>query len=217
MSATTKERILDAAEVQFAEKGYHGASLRAVTEAAGVNLAAVNYHLGSKAGLFQAVFARRIGPINRERLRLLDELEAGRPAALGSVDELLRCFLKPALDLCGDPAHAAFVQLIGRLPSLPPEQLALLRGLFADVEERFLPAFRRSLPDVPEDVFYWRFSFILGALCGVLADPQRIRFISGGRCDPSQVSVLEDQIVAFCAAGLRARSPANPFPREELR
>lgn len=214
--SSTKHRILDAAEIQFAEKGFHGASLRAVTDAAGVNLAAVNYHFQSKARLFQAVFARRVEPINRERLRLLDKLEAARPADLIRVDEVLRCFLKPALDLCRDPEHAAFIQLVGRVQSLPAEQLEWLRDLFTAIESRFIPAFRRALPAVPEDVFLWRFTFVLGVMCSALADPDRIRFVSGGRCDPSNSQEVEDQIVAFCSAGLCA--PSNsPAPREDDR
>ena len=74
--ADTKERILDAAELLFAEHGFSGTSLRAVTGEAEVNLAAVNYHFGSKMGLFKAVVLRRVGPLNEERLRMLDALEA---------------------------------------------------------------------------------------------------------------------------------------------
>ena len=77
----TKERILDSAERLFAEQGFAGASMRAITTAAGANLAAVNYHFGSKESLIDAVFARRLQPINRERLEWLDRLEsAGNPS-----------------------------------------------------------------------------------------------------------------------------------------
>ncbi len=75
-SRGTKTRILDTAEQLFAEKGYAATSIRNITTEAGVNLASVNYHFGSKETLLHQVFARRIGPVNEVRIRLLDEAEA---------------------------------------------------------------------------------------------------------------------------------------------
>ena len=72
----TKERILDAAETLFMEHGYEATSLRALTTAADVNLAAVNYHFGTKEELFQAVLTRRLDPMNQRRLELLTRFEA---------------------------------------------------------------------------------------------------------------------------------------------
>ena len=97
-SLDTKQHILDTAEQLFAERGYAATSLRAVTQAAGVNLAAVNYHFGSKTGLLFAVVERRVNPVNAERLRLLDTLESGpEPPELEAV---LRAFIAPAFS-CG--------------------------------------------------------------------------------------------------------------------
>ena len=95
---STKDRILDAAEELFASQGYDATSLRGLTQAAEVNLAAVNYHFGSKRKLFQAVFERRVGPINRERLALLEAREDRGPEP-PSVEELLQILIGPALRL----------------------------------------------------------------------------------------------------------------------
>src|SRR6266513_6418043 len=76
-AAATKERILDAAEGLFMEHGFEATSLRSITATAAVNLAAVNYHFGSKEELFQAVLTRRLDPMNQERLDLLTKLERG--------------------------------------------------------------------------------------------------------------------------------------------
>src|SRR6058998_1049074 len=81
--AATKQRILDTAESLFMEHGFEATSLRSITAAAGVNLAAVNYHFGSKDELFQSVLTRRLDPMNQERVDLLTELE--RAAAPGPV------------------------------------------------------------------------------------------------------------------------------------
>src|SRR5258708_37939882 len=74
-SADTKTRILDAAESLFMEHGFEAPSLRSLTAAASVNLAAVNYHFGTKEELFQAVLTRRLDPMNQERIDLLERLE----------------------------------------------------------------------------------------------------------------------------------------------
>src|SRR6476619_3946953 len=92
----TRESLLDAAESLFSEHGIQAASLRAITQQAGANLAAVHYHFGSKEGLVRAVFSRRLEPMNSERLRMLDaadlEREDGR-----SLEEVLCAFLAPPL------------------------------------------------------------------------------------------------------------------------
>ena len=80
-SSSTRESILDTAEALFAQQGHDGTSMRQITGAAGVNLASVNYHFGSKESLVQAVLKRRLAVLNSERMRLLDELEARRGQA----------------------------------------------------------------------------------------------------------------------------------------
>src|SRR5215468_2668082 len=98
----TKARILDAAEVLFMEHGFEATSLRAITAAAGVNLAAVNYHFGSKEELFQAVLTRRLDPMNQERVDLLTRLEnevAPRPLPC---ERILNAMFMPALKLARD-------------------------------------------------------------------------------------------------------------------
>src|SRR5512134_3507154 len=80
----TRTRILDAAEELFMLHGFEGTSMRHLTSRAGVNLAAVNYHFGSKHALIEAVFRRRLDPMNAARIAELDRLEksaaAGAPA-----------------------------------------------------------------------------------------------------------------------------------------
>src|ERR1700752_5110069 len=85
----TKGRILDAAEALFIEHGFEATSLRAITASARVNLAAVNYHFGSKEELFQAVLTRRLDPMNQERVDLLTELEQGAANGALPCDRIL--------------------------------------------------------------------------------------------------------------------------------
>ena len=93
----TAERILDAAEELFADLGFDATSTRAITTRAGVNLAAVNYHYGSKDALIEAVFARRLVPLNRERLELLDRVEARAGAGGPAVESIVEAFVRPPM------------------------------------------------------------------------------------------------------------------------
>jgi len=206
---TTKERILDAAERLFAEHGYDGTSLRAITASAGANLASVNYHFKSKEELLTALFRRRLEQLNDERLRLLDKLEseaAGGPVPLAS---LVRALLEPPLRLAATPG-TAFGKLLGRMYSEPggfPQKIFVqeLRA-FA---ERFSAAFRSTLPELPGQELFWRIFFSIGAMAHTLAAPELLRLVSGGACDPSDTDTAVEMLIAFVQAGLSG-PPARP-------
>src|SRR4051794_35642871 len=101
ISTSTRARLLDVAEQQFADHGYAGASLRAIISAAKVNLAAVHYYFRSKEGLLEAVLLRRAGPLNGERLRLLEAIDAKRSHP-EVIDEIIDAFVGPSMRLVRD-------------------------------------------------------------------------------------------------------------------
>jgi AcrR family transcriptional regulator len=199
----TKSRILDAAERLLSERGFAACSLRAVTASAGVNLGAVNYHFRSKEALIQEVFARRLQPINRQRLAFLDECETRARGKAVSLPDLLHAFLDPLLL----PDHNArkFMCLMGRMYSGP--ELDFHRLFQAEMDatvRRFLVAFRRTLPDLsPEDLF-WRLFFIIGAMAHALAAGSLLKLISGSVCNPADLEDAMRRLVHFAGAGLRA-------------
>ncbi len=205
-SAHTKDRILDAAESLFADHGFAGTSLRTLTTEADVNLAAVNYHFGSKEALFQEVFARRVGPLNRARLELLDACENRSGNQPPSLEEILHAFLAPALRLSQDPAGggAGFLRLMGRIYTEPGEFWKPVIAQFEEVKNRFVTVFRRALPDLPPVELFWRMHFLVGAMCHTMVDTYRLEVISGGLCDPTDCDGTIDRLVTFAAAGLRA-------------
>src|SRR6476661_9403349 len=86
--AATKAAVFAAAEQLFALHGFQNVSVRDITADAGVNLASVNYHFGSKDSLLFEIFRRRTGELNRERARLLHEA-ADRNGGKPSVREIL--------------------------------------------------------------------------------------------------------------------------------
>jgi len=210
-SKPTKERILDAAEALLAEHGFAGASMRAITSGAEVNLASVNYHFGSKDALIQAVFARRLGPLNRERVELLDALE-GAGDAPPSLERIVEAFVRPALRLKRTRATEWRVlrRLLGHTLSLPSGSVReMFLEQFGDVVRRFTEAIGRALPELAPQEVLWRFLFMVGAIVHTLAMSEDMPRISGGLCDDRDTEMILHRLVPFIAAGLRAPAPVD--------
>jgi AcrR family transcriptional regulator len=158
----TRGQILDAAEHLFAEHGFRGASVRAITDRAGVNLAAVGYHFGSKAELLAAVVRRVIEPINAAQCAGLDRLLARTPDP--SVTELVEAFAGPLFDemLAGDEGGARTSRLIMRIIGDPAEEMRDWTGSAeSTVRDRYLAAFGRALPDLSPEELWFRLRGIL--------------------------------------------------------
>ena len=205
-SHDTRDRLLDAAEHLFARHGIDATSLRAITSEAGTNLAAVNYHFGSKEALVDAVIGRRLSPINRERLRLLDEAEAAAGGGPPELDAIVEAFVEPALRLARDPAHGGtdFVRLMAQVHSGPDEQKQRLMAQFDETLDRFGAALSRALPHLGTPDLFWRFAFLIGSMVFSLGHGDLLKARSGGACDPSDVKRTLSHLVAFVSAGLRA-------------
>lgn len=213
-AAHTKDRILDAAEALFADRGFAATSMRQITAAADANLAAVNYHFGSKEGLFGAVFARRITPVNEQRLVLLDELESRAAPGAPVLEDVLEAFLRPALRLSRTSQGAQFLRLAGRVYTEPGEHWVPVVAQFDAVRDRYLAAFGGALPALPEVTLFWRTHFMIGVMCHTLADNDRLSHLSGGLCDSTDEDATLRQLVPFLGAGMRAAMPA-PGPTPE--
>ncbi len=208
----TKDRILDAAERLFAEKGFAQTSLRDITAAAEVNLAAVNYHFQSKDALILAVFARRITPVNQERLSRLDALEARYGDQPIPIEDLVRAFMEPALRKLTKNFGQYAGRLMGRLFSEPGELFErVFTGYISMTAARYLAATRRSMPHLSEADIYWRFMFCMGAAGHTVAGLKKIEVISGGRCDATDIDGLCERLIAFMVAGFSgpALSPSK--------
>jgi AcrR family transcriptional regulator len=179
-AAATKAKILDAAEALFLEHGFEATSLRAITTAAEVNLAAVNYHFGSKEELFEAVLTRRLDPMNQRRLALLADLEAQAAGAPVPCERILAAMFIPALELARDPARGGrhFLRLVGRAYADPaPFVRRFLSEHYAEMIARFKEAFARALPHLPRRELSWRLHFIMGALSYTLAGTDALKLI----------------------------------------
>ena len=207
-SPDTKTRILDAAESLFVEHGFEATSLRQLTSAAGVNLAAVNYHFGSKEELFQSVLTRRLDPMNHERIELLERLErdsAGRPV---SVEKILSAMLIPALKLARDERRGGknFLRLLGRAYADPaPFIRHFLSQQYVEMIGRYKEAFLKSLPHLSRQELTWRLHFVMGALSYTLAGTDALKlFAQVASSDKDNDELLLQRLAPFLVAGLKA-------------
>jgi AcrR family transcriptional regulator len=197
---STKQRILEAAETLFARHGFAGASLRQVTSAANVNLAAVNYHFGSKDKLIEEVFRRRLDELNSRRLKALQALEEN-----ASLEDALAAFIRPALDLAHEgEGGGAFVRVLARAYAEHNDQLRkFLSENYGHVLKQFAKVFSQQLPDLDREELYWRLDIVAGALTYAMADFGIIQ----RRAEVSERQHREQAIqhlIRFAAAGLRA-------------
>ena len=205
----TKTRILDAAEKLFAEDGFHNTSLRGITGLAKVNLAAVNYHFGSKNALLQAVIERRLLPLNRIRQQKLEAVLAQADAASQSPEagQLLHAFIEPTLAFRNSgPGAKDFVALIGRALSEPDETV---RNCFL---QQVLPIFKllfsglqRALPQLPVNILLTRLHFTMGAMSHVMCMSARPALKLPGFPEPLAEDKLAEELITFVCAGLETR------------
>ena len=200
----TRSRILDVAEELFGEQGLDRVSIRDITRKAKVNLAAINYHFGSKEELVAAVFERRVIPVNEARLAALDSVEKAAGKKGPKLEEILEAFIRPALEssLKASKGGTAFSKLFGRCLSEPsPEVEALLKKQFEPLAERMQATLKKSLPHLSSSEIFWRMKFTYGALHHWLLTKDKFR------PDWVQDVDIESQtqkLISFAAAGFRA-------------
>jgi AcrR family transcriptional regulator len=196
----TQAKILDTAERLFAEQGYAATSLRHIIAEAGVNLAAIHYHFGSKEDLLDQLVMRKAGPVNEERLALLDRFEKEAAPAMPRLEQILQAFLEaPLLRINNSPC---FAKLMGRMygEGLMP---VLVERHFQPVVTRFLAAFGRALPRLTPAELALRMQFLVGAMAHTMFAVR-----------PADSAVLLRELIAFLSGGLRAPA-VDPESTEE--
>jgi AcrR family transcriptional regulator len=196
----TKHKILDTAERLIAVQGFAATSLRQIIAEAGVNLAAVHYHFGSKEELLDHVIARKATAVNEERMARLQGFEREAAGAPVPVEKLLAAFLEPMIEL--GSRNPQFVQLMGRMQGegmLP----GIIAKHFQPTVAYFLKALRRALPELPEAELYWRFQFMFGAMSRAVSGQEGFR-VPGIQGDSPDFACLIRRLQVFLSAGLQA-------------
>lgn len=217
MQDDTRARILQAAETLFANDGFANTSLRAITARAGVNLAAVNYHFGSKEALIQEIFKRRLDALNQERMQRLRQLEqrAAEARTSATVEDILHAYLAPTLKTGGDPGEARFMRLLGRTHLGASKSLReFVQSLYGEVLDRYVIALSRALPHLDRVELYWRLHFLTGTVAYSLSAGDSVALFGDTR-DASAADSNErllQRLLLFIAAGLNAPAPAFDRP-----
>jgi len=209
-SATTSDRILDAAERAFGQHGFPRTSLRRITQQARVNLAAVNYHFGSKEELYRQVVTRHIRPLNEERAALLaqaEQLAGDQPVPLRAVlDTFIRPVLRRATD--GAPGGRAFLRLLSRDLLDPPSFLQpAMAEEFAPLMKRYAEILQPTLPEVPPAELFWRMQFTVGAMLFIAAHQHDPASLPEGHGAGGDWDDCIRRLIDFCTAGFGASVP----------
>lgn len=206
--SNVRDEILDAAEIEFANLGYAGTSLRNVADAAQVTQALINYYFGSKYGLFEEVFLRRGRQISEDRVQRLEALrQTGKPPA---VDDIVRAFLMPALSMRATEAGRTFMRLQARLHTEPPEISYKLRNEAYEASTRsFTDALREALPHLAAKDVYWRMTLMIGAYLYAFSDTHRLEEMAPGICNLDDPDEILNAITSFVTAGMVAPPPRN--------
>ncbi|MGC4031931.1 MAG: TetR family transcriptional regulator [Tepidisphaeraceae bacterium] len=213
MAAASKngsaEILLNTAEALFSASGYDGVSMRDLTREAGVNLAAVNYHFGSKEQLFQAVIRRRVAPLNARRLEALDLIlkSAGnRPPDLAAV---LEAFARPIVVDLMRAGHEPLRRLAVRLfTAADPLVEPIIDQEFGPVARRFIAAFAAARPGLSSREINMGFVFFLGATVKWLSMKNvRVLKVSWEGAPPSEEEALE--ALVRCGVAMFDSFPGN--------
>jgi AcrR family transcriptional regulator len=199
----TRGAILRAAEKLYADRGFADVTLRDIVASAEVNLAAVNYHFGSKDELIAELFVTRSLAMNRERLT---ELKAAEAAGGGraAIDAVLRALVGPILRGCLGPdnqrSDAARFMIRASIESVPP--IRKIKNREIDHLRRFAAAMRRSLPEHKDIDLYWGLHFALAMAHQTIRDSERLLKLSEGKCDLDDVDAVIDRVVEVAVLGL---------------
>lgn len=210
---STKDRILGAAEALFALHGFAGTSLRQVTSQADVNIAAVNYHFGSKENLVNEVFRRRMDEMTAARMAQLEKARSEQP---GELRPVLAAFVEPALAMAQDSqSGGAFVRVIARAYAEKNDNLRrFLSDHYGHVLRDFGRAISACLPDLSKEELYWRLDFLAGSLTYAMADFGLIKR-PAGVTEAAHGAQAAQELIRFAEAGFRAAArsaamSANP-------
>jgi len=214
-AAITRKRILDAAELIFAESGYAGASIRAITTMAGADPGAARYHFGNKDALFTAVLQRRILPLCDERQRLL---KVAQQNGAHDVEKIVEALLLPAIRLVTHEGHGrSWMKLMARVRVERGKYLEGVQAAYKELLTAFLRAFEEALPDVPRDEIAYRLYFMFGTQVNTMINDGTLQALGPKLADVAEdPQGILDRLVRFVSAGMSAPCPSKREIRSEL-
>jgi len=187
-------------------------TLRDVTKEARVNLAAVNYHFGSKSDLMREVIRNRFAPINTERLNRLNALVAKYSPEPIPVEAIFSALFRPLFESAiqkGGPDRT-LIKLTGRAITEPADFIrAIHKEFFSEVSSRFLTELKRTFPSLTDEELQYRLFFAVNTMIGTISEQVRLESISGGKLDGKNFDQLAEHLIRFVVAGFSESEAAS--------
>lgn len=205
----TQQKILRAAEVEFADNGLSGASIRNITSRAGVNVAAVNYHFGSKNELFKQMVRHRMAPVNAKRLEMLGQAQARYKARPIPVKRIVEMYVRPAVmeTFSQEDSDFYFMRAVAKgIDEEPAFLKELYDELLRPVLEPFSQALAQSSRQPSDERVWYSMHLMICTMIGAMKQHKRLSFISKGKLDLLDAEGFCNYLVAFIAGGIKACS-----------
>jgi AcrR family transcriptional regulator len=204
----TVSRILDTAEALFAEKGFAETSLRAITTKANVNLAAVNYHFGSKKSLIQAVFSRFLDPMTISLEKTLDKAQVDQQQEVLSVEDILVLVAKVMVaESHGDSKRLSMMMRLAGLAYTQGQGHLRkhLQNQYSHTFKRLMRITAGATPELLPLERFWRFHFMLGSLVFTMASLESLQAIVEHDFHTSNTEIdIINQLLPFLTGGIKA-------------
>jgi len=201
-SVATRMRILYAAEAEFADHGFDGVSVRQIALHADVPVALINYHFGSKEGLYRAIFEMRAPMIIDQRIAGL-RLAEMEPERDRKVEMIVKAVLVPNLHMRSTEKNSSYARILAREVSDPKSHHRKVVAEFFDpIAYKVIEALQQAMPDRTIEEINWGYQAMLGVMVYTMADTGRISRLSGGRCDPEDELTTATHLVALMKAAL---------------
>lgn len=208
-SINLRNQILDAAEELFAEIGYDGTSIRDVANEAGVRLALVSYHIGNKDVLFDEVIARRASVLADLRNGMLDEALRRTGGAPLAIEDIVSGYVFPFVERSsrGGKGWSNYTRLVARLAN-SPQWDGIIGKYYDNVARRYIEELGRALPALDQLEVMHRFSFMIGTMLAIVAEPGRVERLSRQKVAADDLETIFQSMLPFLAAGFRCLPPA---------
>ncbi len=193
-SSATIDALLDAAERMFATEGVDAVSLRAITSAAGANVAAIHYHFGSREDLLEALVARRMDALAERRAAVIAALPA-----VPTVDSIAEALVRPLIEEARTPAGRNYVRVLRQLTNGTPTQRMIPARRFQPQHRLLTKTLAAARPDLSDGTRGFRLRLASESVLSVLSAPELFR---SSFSPPLDLDQLGDELVAHITATL---------------
>ena len=200
---STKEKILEIAEDLFLTKGYDSVSVRDITQAAGANVASVNYHFNCKRDLYREVFKRKLGKLSQEKIQKL-EAELGTEST-PTLEHVVRSIVSGFLNdfLASQESEKLLSIITNEMSENAIAQDILMEETIFPMHKVLRENIRRAHPALTDQKVTLCISSIFGQIFHFVRARSVIRQTAGQDYDQEFINTIIDHITEFTIRGIR--------------